>query len=251
MRSALWTVLLFSACTPPAKEPEPEVSDPAFAVLRDFAKDGVEESVGLLLKQAEENADLVEGVALDGPDISQLTDITFSSNADPESLVGAAIATVVEGNLDGYAAVVPEADQTFCDPQGFETWNRTILEGDETAFLAHEGELKTDNDIVKNAVIYKVPYPTEEDYRWVQVDGEDVLIARSWLYEEGVSEDGGVTAVAAFQVEIQANVDAGVRWYVESWTQIISIGNGEDLVRSQLLAGLSKCFTGTASHVNP
>lgn len=250
MRPVLIPFLLLGACQPAAKEPDPEVSDPAFEVLRDFELDGVEDVVSELLTQAKENADLADGISLPGPDLSQLTDITFSENADAEALVGAAVATTVTGTLDAYAAVVPEADQRFCDEKGFQTYDRTIIGGDKDTFLAHADELKTDNDILKNAVIYKVPYPTEEDYRWVAIDGKDVLLSRSWLYEEGQSDDGGVTAVAAFQVEIQAESEGGVLWYIESWTQIISVGNGEDLVRSQLIAGLKNCFIGTEAHAN-
>jgi hypothetical protein len=238
---------LLLACKEPAKEADPEVSDPAFAVLRDFESD-ITEPVSKLLEQAASDTSLEEGVALDGPDLSQLTDIEFSENADQNALVGAAVATVVGGTLDQYAAVVPEEDQTFCDPAGFDSWDRTILSGDTDAFLAKGDVLRTENAIVKNAVIYKVPYPNKEDYRWVEIEGEEVLVSRGWLYKEGESDDGAVQAISAFQVEIQANTEEGVRWYVESWTQVVSVATGEDFIRSQLITDLKKCFTGTESH---
>ncbi len=242
-------LLVSAACTGEKQTEElpQSLEDLNFQILRDFEGDELEAPVIELLARVGEEAALNEGMSIPGPDITQLDDMEFSDNADPEKLVGAALTTVVDGTLDAYAAVVPEADQRWNDPATYPTWTRTLIEGNEADFLAG-GWLRTENDIVKKAVV-EVPYPQREDYRWLDLDGNPALISRGWLYKEG--EGGaGTTAIAAFQVEIMVAEDGGIRWFMSSWTQVESIITDEDFIRKELLKGLWACVDNTEVYAN-
>lgn len=241
--------LMSAACTGEKQSEElpKSLEELNFQILRDFEGDGLEAPVIELLALAGEEAALNEGMSIPGPDITQLGDMDFSDNADPEKLVGAALSTVVDGNLDAYAAVVPETDQRWNDPDTYPKWTRTLIEGNEADFLAG-GWLRTENDIIKKAVV-EVPYPQREDYRWLDLEGSPALVSRGWLYKEG--EGGaGTTAIAAFQVEILVAEGDGIRWFMSSWTQVESIITDEDFIRKELLKGLWACVENTEVYVN-
>lgn len=241
--------LVSAACTgeKPTEELPKSLEDLNFLILRDFEDDGLEAPVIELLARAGEEAALNEGMSIPGPDITQLDDMEFSDNADPEKLVGAALSTVVDGTLDAYAAVVPETDQRWNDPATYPTWTRTLIEGNEADFLAG-GWLRTENDIVKKAVV-EVPYPQREDYRWLDLDGTPALLSRGWLFKEGAG-GAGTTAIAAFQVEIMVAEEDGIRWFLSSWTQVESIITDEDFIRKELLKGLWACVDNTEAYAN-
>ncbi len=241
--------LITAACTGEKQSEElpKSLEDLNFQILRDFEADGLESPVIDLLALVREESALEEGMSIPGPDITQLGDMDFSDNADPEKLVGVAGSIVVDGTLDAYAAVVPEEDQRWNDPDTYPEWSRTLIEGNEADFLAGGG-LRTENDIVKKAVV-EVPYPQREDYRWLDLDGSPALVSRGWLYEEGAG-GAGTTAIAAFQVEIMTEEEGGIRWFFSSWTQVESIITDEDFIRKELLKGLWACVENTEVYAN-
>jgi hypothetical protein len=244
-------IVALLACQQKTEEAPPTLEEAAASALVAFETKDFDTELQVIVEWSATNAG-VEAVELPSLDVASLkaesAAMSFSENVSADEMFGAAVAAEVSGSLADYAATVPEADQVWCDPSGYSQWIRTITEGTEADFLAGNG-LRTNNDIIKTSLIYDIPYPTQKDYQWVEVDGKEALLFRAWLYKEGWDGDA-IGAIGGFQLELWLDQGESVLWFVGAWNQVVSPLGDEDFLRNELIKSLGKYLEGTEAHVN-
>ena len=121
-----------------------------------------------------------------------------------------------------HAARVPDADQTWTDPDGFTAYERANTDGDAAAFAAGGGVLRTRNTVTKKGGFgIAIPFELHKDYRWVEAD-RDVLVARSWVAEPGCSDNGKNCVMQSFGVDAYVrDGDASLRLYAV-WLELVT-----------------------------
>ena len=224
-------------------------SELTLALLADFETEDLTEIVTELLPYAEAAAADETQYEMEPPDLSTLGDMTFSGNVTEDGLIGAALARKIGGSLSGYAAAVPETDQQWADPAHYESWIRSIIEGDEAAFSGGEGTLRTDNQTMRIQSMWKFSYNTRKDYTRIDADGTPVIAFRTWLYEEGHSDDEVVKAIGCFQAEFWAETDSGLIWFAATWAETITPVSDEEFLRNEIADSLVRYIEATESHV--
>ena len=258
MRRIYW-VLGLAACAAPEEAPE-SLQEATEAVLRDFEDDEVVDT------RAQDFVDFVladlEAVEADGEDylglgletvpVEDVSDMFISDNVDWEKVVGAFLARRVEGDLDAYAAIVPESDQSFADPATYNLWEREITEGSATSF--RDGEpLRTWNEIEKSGAFgVVIPYPMQKDYRWVELEQGRALLFRSWAADEGWGEDGVNGLVSGWTIEVWLEDGDQTMWANASWTELALIVDDidPDWLANEFIKGCNDYFSGTEDYVN-
>lgn len=243
-------LLALLACKDKTEEAPPTLEEAAMVALVEFETKDYDAALSVILEWTKNNID-VDAVSLPKPELARLSAesaaMTFSENTDADQIFGAALAGSTQGSLMDYAETVPEEDQVWCSPEGYTSWTRTLTEGTAEGFLAGES-LRTDNDIVKKSLIYDIPYPTQKDYQWVEIDGQEAILYRAWLYEEGWDGDS-VGAIAGFQVELWAEGGEGIVWFMAAWNQIVTPVGDEDFLRNELVKSLWGVQEGSEAYV--
>lgn len=251
MHRALPALIILSlpltGCKPDPKEAPATIEELSLMLLRDFESDTLTETVSAMTPWIDNNSQSGSAFEVPNPDLSELNDMTFSSNASQDLMIGAMISVRLTGTLDDYLPGVVETDQTWSDPDHFTSWTRSIIDGSAEGFLAGE-DIDTDNLVTRHEGISSdFPFNCRKDFRWIEIDGTPMVVFRSWLYEEGVSDDGLVTMVANFQMEIWATVNGNLDWYVGTWSQIDSIGT-DDYKKQQMIEGMQRYVSASESH---
>ncbi len=224
-------------------------SELTLALLTDFETEDLPGIVTELLPYAEDAAADETQYEMEPPALSTLDDMTFSANVTESGLIGAALARRIGGGITGYAEAMAETDQQWADPAHYESWTRSIVEGDAAAFGGGEGTLRTDNQTMRIQSMWKFPYNTRKDYTWVDADGTQVIAFRTWLYEEGHSDDEVVKAIGCFQAEFWAETDNGLIWFAATWAETITPIGDEEFLRNEIADSLVSYIEATESHV--
>lgn len=258
------------ACAPPPPAAPATVDELSATLLREFhSGDGEQATAQSLTEWLLEHADEQDGFSLADITESDVTDMPYDGgeDGDPDLSMqqGIAVTHRVPGTLSQHAAIVPEPDQSFADPT-YQTWDRTLVEGDEAGFLAG-GPLVTDNFIEKSSAFNVViPYSMTKEYQWITLDlsavggsaTTDTLIFRSWVQEPGWQElsDPDATPqnglVYGWTIEMWVPDPNGeIIWYNASWcwlkTVIDDIVDPDYLVE-QVIAGTVDYMDGTGAH---
>lgn len=246
-------LLLVQACAPAAEAPPPEVEAVCRDLLRQFDDDEVVESAELLAEWLDGVVDGEEdGYELGGLQEADVEGLEHSENVDLATMKGAVVARRSRGSLDAYAAVVPEADQSFAD-KSYEKWDRTLVEGTAEGYLAGE-ELRCADDVEKSVLWLTIPYPLRKDYRWIETSRGTAQVMRTWIVEEGwADEKNGV--VGGFTIEAwYPDGDDGIVWVNASWSQLVSVADDavtdEDFWIDTLIDGTRDYMEGTEAYVN-
>lgn len=192
---------------------------------------------------------LAEGAQLALLTDADVADLPHDDTTDLARTYGAALAVRVGGGVDAHAAVVPEADQSFCSTT-YDRYDRAIVSGSAAGYLSG-GDLLTENNLEKDVGLAVLPYPMQKAYRWVDVAAGRAQIARSLIYRAGYSDDGKTGVVAGFTIEIWVpEEDDAMLWYNATWTQVASpVELGEEFLVNQILDGARDEIEGTERYV--
>jgi hypothetical protein len=242
------------ACSQPAEETPPDMQELTWMLLRDFATDSAPGEADQLKDWIDGEIDAAEaGYVLDTPGSAYVDELTFSDNLELGQMAGAMVFARVTGTVDDYAAVVPEADQSFAD-SSYVKWDRSIANGSEDDYLAG-GELVADDAIEQNEGFGVVlPYPMLRDYRWVDLASGTGQLTRSVIYEEGWADDDHTNGIlGGFTIEAWYPDGDGMIWMNATWTEVISVlGDAatDTFYSDQIIDGSTAVMVGTEAYVN-
>lgn len=263
--------LLAVACAKPPPPAPATVDELSAALLRDYHGDGATESATAqsLADWLLDHADEQDGFSLADITADDVADMPYDGgeDGDPDFSMqqGIAVTHRVPGTIPQHAAIVPEPDQSFADPT-YQTWDRTIVEGDAESFEAG-APLVTDNFIEKSSAFNVViPYSMTKEYQWITLDlsadggdaATDTLIFRSWVQAPGWQQldDPDATPqnglVYGWTVEMWVpDPNGDLIWYNASWcwlkTVIDDVVDPDYLVQ-QVIDGTIDYMDGTAAH---
>jgi hypothetical protein len=199
-------------------------------------------------------------LAYDGLEMSDLApsdiDAIAHPDRDPSLLVGVAVGGVSDFPVADHAAAAIESDQAWNDPT-YEKYDRTVILGDPAAFAAGRGRIDTSNAVVKNGPFgVTIPFTLMKDYQWVGgSDGQQAVIARSWVEHSSCSDNGKNCVEESFSREIYfpdpANAGHTIRLTV-SWIDLVSEADSiltEDHKIQILIDGIHDIFDAMDAHL--
>lgn len=228
MRWAMGVVLSLVGC---AKERDPapvDVDRGVRATFRGFEGPSVgTEHVRALQAWLRPEANLEvgwEGLALTGLSAEEIAGLTVPEGTSLANHRGVATAFRSAFPPIAHAALAAGPDQTWTDPGSFLVYDRTVVAGDPEAFVDGSGEIRTENEILKaGAFGVQIPYSLRRDYRWVPIgDGQDALISRWWLEEQGCSDNGRNCVLQSFGLDVLIPTDDGADRMVANWIEVVT-----------------------------
>ncbi len=162
----------------------------------------------------------------------------------PNETIGVIGAEHSPFGLADHATHMSLGDQVWSNPGTYDKYDRELLEGSGAAFEAREGVLRTSNDVLTATLGISVPYVLKKDYKWVEGERHDAIVARAWIEDRSCNEGGGNCVDHTYSVDMwfADGADATVR-ATASWSQLeTSIALGEDLQVATLSLGIQNVF---------
>jgi hypothetical protein len=118
-----------------------------------------------------------------------------------------------------HGSLVPVPDQTPFESSSSAAYNRTLLT-DGDCFVARSCDrLATTNEVHRQNFLVNIWYDTPKAFRWIELsDGRIAMVARAWLEEPFVGENGNNTLeqFTALEVRIE-DPDGGAVLYTTIW----------------------------------
>lgn len=188
--------------------------------------------------------------ALDGFRLTPLSDEDVATidhpDADLSELLGVAVAGRSPHGIGAHAQTIVLDDQVFSNPRNYDSYERTVT-GDVEAFLAGEGVVRTENDVLTSNFGITIPYVLFKDYKWVRTREENEgIVARSWIAERGCNDGGGNCLEQSFSIDLWFIQEADVIRFTSTWSQVeSSINIGDDLQVAALANGMVYVFEAT------
>ncbi len=164
---------------------------------------------------------------------------------DPAASLAVAVARRSAYSRDGHVPLALLEDHTAIEPQCPEYYVRTFLEGEDC--WPDCARLRTSNDLIKQNFLITVAYVLPKDYRPVPLpDGRTATLARTWMTDTAVGEDGGTTIHQSESVEIwldRPEEDGALRMMaVWSETTFEGIEVDDDTVLTTMRVGIDEIF---------
>lgn len=242
---------LFLACTapPPASQAFSDAARATFARFEDEDEASLAEPVLMLLDQIATELDM-SGSSVDRaltPETLQeedLVDIPVHPDRDPGLAIPVAVAFDSAYGPDDHSRIVLLSDQTPVEPNSPDQYTRTFTEGGG-CFWEDCAVLRTSNDVEKTNVLFTVPFTLMKDYRWIDLgDGTDAMVARGWLEEPGVSEDGNTIIEQSYALEFFAETNSGSTRLMVLWaeTTFKTVDYEDDLIAGTTRYGIDTMF---------
>lgn len=184
--------------------------------------------------------------AKDGFRLTPLTEADVAAvehpDADLSLLIGASGAARSPFGIDRQAGHIVLPDQVWSNPGTYDVYDRTVT-GDEDAFLGGEGLVRTSNAVVTSTLGVTIPYTLLKDYRWVDGELSDGILARSWIEEPSCNDGGGNCLVQSYSIDVFFDEGDETWRFTASWSQITSgIDLGDDLLVASLAGGIQNIF---------
>jgi hypothetical protein len=186
-----------------------------------------------------------EGWQLDPLTTDDVADLEFPDHSF-EGLIGAAAAARSAFDVDAHVAEFDRADQVWTNPAQFEIYDRAIVEGSGRDFEQRSGLLRTVNDIETRALGIHIPYRLDKDFKWVDGDDGDDVIARSWIPVRGCNDGESSCVELAFSLDVWLGDGGDTLRFTSSWSEVTTfVDLGEDLLTAQLASGIHAVFEST------
>ncbi len=210
-----------------------ETVEEGFANLAAFVRDEIDSD------EAEEGWQL-ETLAQVEADAVAHADISF------DNLIGAAAAARSPFTVDEHVATFGMKDQVWGNPTNWKSYTRHVVEGKIADFKNREGVLRTENDVETSLIGINIPYVLFKDFRWVEGDGDDDVLGRSWIAEISCNDGGGSCVNLSFSIDVwQGEGDETMR-FTATWSDVESvIDPGDDFLIASLAAGIRSVFQHT------
>jgi hypothetical protein len=243
------TLLLLLACTEiESEDAPPTLESQSLKAVQRFYDDDAEEQIATLIELVNlEVTDEPHGFYFGALTPEDVDMYPHSDEAIWEHTTGCGVLAKMRGTVDQYAAIVPEADQSYADPS-YTMWSRELTSGSSESFV-EGGPLDTWNHIEKDGFGFAVAYDMDKDFRWYG----DTLAMISLVPEGHLPVDAFDTQlVVGWTIELWYTKDDTLIWYNGSWTEIESPLD-EDNVEiewwlDQLISGTLDYYWGTEEH---
>jgi hypothetical protein len=187
---------LFMACRVPSTEAPATMEESLRQTFRAFEFPPEEWAAALATIDAEaRSVDLSSNQSQDRAFLlAPLVETDVADIARPdrplEDAMGVAVARRSGFAVSAHAALQTMADQTAIEPSSPE-YERTLLEGEE-CWATSCDLLRSGNDIVKKNLLMEVDYTLYKDFRSVEVDAGEVMVARSWTTDPAYGDGGDI-----------------------------------------------------------
>lgn len=164
---------------------------------------------------------------------------------DPGLALAVAVARRSDFTREQHVPLSLLVDHTEIEPQCPEYYVRTFLEGEDC--WPSCDRLRTSNDLVKQNFLMTVAYVLPKDYRPVPLDdGRVATLARTWMTESAVGEDGGTTIHQSESVEIwlDGRDGSGATRMMAVWSETTFEGLevDDDTVLTTMRVGIDEIF---------
>lgn len=169
---------------------------------------------------------------------------------DHSTLLGAAVLAVSPFGPEPHAQTMIRDDQIFLNPQNYAFYEREVESDDLDAFLMGSGRIDTTNDIQTQSFGIRIPYVLQKDYRWVEGDWGQAIVARANLPEPGCNEGGGNCLMQSFADDIWIVLEGRpdtIR-FTATWNEVVSPATDfitEEQQINALAAGMVNVFEKT------
>ncbi len=252
MRSILLSLgtlaLLAPGCARISPDANPEFSDATVFALRAFAGDEADLAYALRVLERQtylgldvEASGVTQRSVIPAPlSFDDVADLEIPDGVDPADSLAITVASVSAFEIGPHADLTLLPDQTPLEPYSPNFYERTFLNGSEACWTERACEvLYTHNDLIKDNLLMTVRYDFLKDYRWVdlnQPDPEDAdeeevtgeprwaFLARSWMTESALGDNGNNELVQFYSIEAWIPRDG--RGFVRDGTEE-NVGEGE------------------------
>ncbi len=259
MYRLLPVLVLTIACKPPPEAPE-EVGELSRFLFSEFY--GEDES---LQSGAEGMRDYLLSVDLEaGLRDRELTipslrvidvgDITLPDGFDPETQVSVAISGLSQHDLATAIEIVLEPNQVCIESDTTKYYTRTYTT--DTACFGDGScvELTSTNEVRKENFLANIWYDLDKEFRVVTLeDGTDVLLARSWISGDALTDNGNGSIEQSLTVEawIPHPDDPTITMrYSAMWSSVDLSGVGDDLWANLVTSGLDEGFENSDTFID-
>jgi hypothetical protein len=226
-------VLALVGCSPPREAPE-DLGQIGVFFFSDFERTPAE--VGTAVQRLE--AIFAEQVPWDGERRDRRFEIpilTFDDlhdvvhpDVDPELQSPVAQGRLSTRSVDEHAALQLQADHTPFEPSSPNGYDRTFETDPGCWGDGSCDELLTANRIVKQNVLYTVPYDTWKHFRRYELsDGRTAFVSRTWSEEVGVGEQGVNSIDQNYATEAWIGTPDGGTWRMQFAWSSVTLGDND------------------------
>ena len=258
-RASLALCLALAACKPPPEAPT-ELDELSAYLFRNWEseEEGVLEAGMGNLRTFFDGMDLDLGYndrtyALDPLTEEDVAGITRPEGSDPADTLPVGLVAGSAFTPTEHTEVIILADQTPVEPNSPDQYERIFLDPENPSCFPDRGcpILRTNNDIIKDNWLMTIPYEMIKDFRWVELtevgSGDWGILARTWMEEEGVGEEGENTINQSYSIDVF--LPASGSWaayrYMALWSQSTTAIEDEDLIMGATKTGINQIFEAT------
>ncbi|MEL6345467.1 MAG: hypothetical protein AAFV53_20330 [Myxococcota bacterium] len=177
---------------------------------------------------------------MEPPTAEDLADIDRPEERDPADMLGVSVAFKSQWTVADHARLQKKSDQTPTEPTA-ESYARDADPSD--CFTARSCDtIRTVNEIRRENFLMKVNFTLYKDFRWVDVDGGQALISRSWTDQiwEGDGGDGAIYQSHSIDVWMPDG-NSSRRWQLV-WSESDVGVSDEDLITGTLKVTVDNIF---------
>jgi len=253
LSSSLLMVGLVAGCAK-KRDPAPtEMVDLARFVFQNWEdEEALPDAVDNLQAWLADNIDTDEahdGFRLEPLDPADVADVNHP-DVPLSGLLGAAGAAPSAFSLDDHSGEITEEDQVFANPGTYDRYERSFVGGDPERFRKGTDLLRTSNDIETSTLGITIDYTLLKDYRWVEGETAEAIVARSWTEEEYCNDGGGTCLEQTYSVDLFFEHQGATWRMTAAWNQLdSSLPIGEDLMVATLAIGIQNVFKYTDEYL--
>ncbi len=158
---------------------------------------------------------------------------------DPSETIGLGLFRDSDYGPDEHLAHIGLADQTPLEPSSPDFYVRAFHENGAACMASGSCEvMRSWNDVHRDNFLYELNYDMGKDWRWVETDAGDALVARSWNLDENTNE-GKVRLLQGYSIDVFLPRDTRSTRYQVIWQQTeLPIGLTDEGIKNGLLKGI-------------
>ncbi|MFT4622381.1 MAG: hypothetical protein ACI8PZ_001037 [Myxococcota bacterium] len=230
MTRLLLFILVATGCARERAAAPPALDDLTHALFRDWEDDEAMAQHALdladWLGDEGDTDESWDGMRLTNLAKADVGDVSRPQGTDLDAHAGIATAGPSDFRVPRHAELLVERDQTWTDPNTFQVYERTVVEGNPDAFAGGTGIVRTDNVIEKSGAFgIVIPYTLRKDYRWIP-GPVPVVVGRTWITEPGCSDNGKNCVNQSWGLDVfVGDDDRTLRLYVV-WLEVVTEADG-------------------------
>lgn len=160
-------------------------------------------------------------------------------NHDPKRTIGLGLFRDSAFGPDEHLQHIGMPDQTPVEPASPDHYTRDFHENGPGCMGSGDCEvMRSWNDIERDNFLYKLSYDMGKDWRWVEIEQGDALVARSWNIDENTN-DGSVRLLQGYSIDVFLPRGTKSTRYQVIWQETeLPGGLTDDGIKNGLLKGI-------------